>query len=397
MSGRIAESYQRFGLPRFLAAIGLLGLSSSFATAEKPQKFWVFVGTYTGGTNNGKGIYRFEFDAATGKMSHRALAAETKNPSFLAVHPNRRFLYAVGELDSFQGKKNSGAISAFIIDPKTGDFTLLNQQPSGGAGPCHLVVDKEGKHVLAANYSGGSVCVLPIEAHGRLGKATAFIQHHGAGVNKERQEGPHAHSINLDAANRFAVVADLGLDKVMVYRFDSEKGTLAPSDPPSADISPGSGPRHFAFHPDGRHAYVINELASTVTTMDYDAARGLLKPTQTISTLPGDFRGDTTCAEVQVHPTGKFLYGSNRGHNSIAVFSIDADTGRLTATGHQAQDIKTPRNFCIDPTGGYLLVANQDSSSIVVFRINDKTGEPTSVGAKVEVPMPVCLKAVPSG
>src|SRR5207248_1874490 len=209
--------------------------------------------------------------------------------------------------------------------------------------------------------------------------------------------GPHAHSINLDAANRFAFAADLGLDKVLIYRFDPDKHTLDANDPAAADIAPGSGPRHFAFHPDGRHAYVINELTSTVTAMDYDSNQGLLKPMQNISTLPGDFRGETTCAEVQVHPSGKFLYGSNRGHNSIAVLTIDPETGRLTAAGHQSQDIKTPRNFGIDPTGTFLLVANQDSNSIVVFRINGQTGELTLSRSKVEVPMPVCVKMMPAG
>jgi 6-phosphogluconolactonase len=386
------------GLFGFLAGLTLLVFSSVlvFAEGEKPEKFWVYVGTYTGGASGSKGIYRFDLDPATGQLTHRALAAETKNPSFLAIHPNHRFLYAVGELESFQGK-SSGAISAFAIDPRTGNLTLLNQQPSGGSGPCHLVVDKAGKHVLAANYSGGSVCVIAIEADGRLGRQTAFVQHHGSSVNKQRQEGPHAHSINLDAANRFAFVADLGLDKIMIYRYDADRGTLKANDPPSTDITPASGPRHFAFHPDGRHAYVINELVSTVTAMDYDPERGVLKPIQTVSTLPKGFKGETTCAEVQVHPSGKFLYGSNRGHDSIAVFAINAGTGRLTPLGHQGQDIKTPRNFGVDPTGAYLLVANQDSSSMVVFRINAETGELTPIGTKVEVPMPVCVKMLAVG
>ena len=232
---------------------------------------------------------------------------------------------------------------------------------------------------------------------GRLGPASAFIQHHGASVNKQRQEGPHAHSINLDPANRFAVVADLGLDKIMVYQYDAARGTLKANDPPSTEISAGSGPRHFAFHPDGRHAYVINELASTITAMNYDQERGVLKPIQTVSTLPRGFSGENTTAEVQVHPSGKFLYGSNRGHNSIAVFAIDAESGRLTAAGHQGQDIKTPRNFGIDPTGKYLLVANQDSNGMVVFRVNAQTGELAPTGTKVEVPMPVCVKMLPAG
>src|SRR5262249_21803935 len=269
-----------------------------------------YVGTYTE-PGKSEGIYRFDLDASTGELKNQALAGEVKNPSFLAIHPSRQFLYAVGELDKFQGK-NSGAVSAFSIDPKTGDLKLLNQQPSGGAGPCHLVVDKAGKHVLAANYSGGSVCVLPITGDGKLGTATAFQQHHGSSVNKQRQEGPHGHSVNLDASNKFAVVADLGLDKLMIYQYDAHKGTLTPNHPPATDIDPGSGPRHFAFHPDGRHAYAINELASTVTALEYDPEHGTLKPIQTVSTLPAGYTGETTCAEVQVHPSGKFLYGSNR-------------------------------------------------------------------------------------
>jgi 6-phosphogluconolactonase len=381
-----------------LAFLGLVLASASqpaFSEEDKPQKYWVYVGTYTGGPADSKGIYRFDLEATTGQLTHRSLAAETKNPSFLAIHPNHRFLYAVGELDKFQGK-SSGAISAFAIDSKTSDLTLLNQQSSGGAGPCHLIVDKEGKNVLAANYSGGSVCVLPIGADGKLGTATAFQQHRGSSINKSRQEGPHAHSINLDPANRFAFVADLGLDKIMVYKYDSDKGTLTPNDSPATEIAPGSGPRHFAFHPNGRHAYVINELASTITAMEYDSERGILNPTQTISTIPKGYDGDTTTAEVQVHPSGKFLYGSNRGHNSISVFTIAANSGRLTAAGHQSQKIKIPRNFGIDPTGKFLLVANQDSNSIVVFHIDPKTGELTATGSKVEVPAPVCVKMMPA-
>jgi 6-phosphogluconolactonase len=234
--------------------------------------------------------------------------------------------------------------------------------------------------------------VLPILSEGGLGEASAVVHHRGSSVNKQRQEAAHAHSINLDAANRFAFVADLGLDKVMIYRYDAEKGKLTENDPPSVSVEPGSGPRHFAFHPDGRHAYVINELASTVTAMDYDPERGVLKPIQTVTTLPDGFKGENTTAEVQVHPSGKFLYGSNRGHNSIAAFKIDADKGELTPLGRQGQGIKIPRNFGIDPTGKYLLVANQDSNSMVVFRIDVETGELAPTETKVEVPMPVCVK-----
>lgn len=378
-----------------LASVGLArSQAPAPETAIKTGKLWVYVGTYTGRVS--KGIYRFEMDLATGRLTDKALAGETANPSFLAIHPSQRFLYAVGELANFGGKK-TGAVSAFAIDPKTGDLKLLNQQSSKGPGPCYLVTDRQGKHVLAANYGGGSVCVLPVGADGRLGEATAFIQHHGKGADPKRQEAPHAHSINLDAANRFAFVADLGLDKIMVYRFDGAKGTLTPNDPPAASVAPGAGPRHFAFHPDGHHAYVINEMKSTVTAFGYDPEHGVLKSLQSISTLPNGYSGNTTTAEVQVHPSGKFLYGSNRGHDSIAVFAIDPRSGELSFVAHQTHHIKTPRNFGIDPTGTYLVVANQDGNSLVVFRIDPKTGVLTPTGTEVEVPMPVCVKMMPKG
>jgi 6-phosphogluconolactonase len=379
----------------------LLALASAAFAEARPApgkeaaagKLLVYVGTYTN-SRKSKGIYRLELDLASGKLTAPALAAEAADPSFLAIHPGRRFLYAVGELASFRGKK-SGVVSGFAIDPKTGDLTLLNHQPSEGAGPCHLVVDRAGKHVLAANYGGGSACVLPIEDDGRLGKATAFVQHKGSGVNPDRQKEPHAHSINLDAANRFAFVADLGLDKVFVYRFDKASGTLTPNDPPAAAVAPGAGPRHFAFHPTGRYAYVINELDSTVTAFDYDAKRGALKPVQTVTTLPEGFKGKSWTAEVVVHPSGKFVYGSNRGHDSIAVFRVDAKTGQLTPAGHQSDRIKTPRNFAIDPTGAWMLVANQASDSVIVFRIDPDTGRLEPTGQAAEVPVPVCVRMMP--
>ncbi len=369
------------------------------ARAEKDAgKYWVFVGTYTEGKHQSKGIYRFELDPATGNLSHRALAAESKNPNFLAIHPNHKYLYAVGDFEKSEGRQRD-AVSAFAIDPKKGNLTLINQQPSGhfrgsaedySQGPCHVTVDREGKHVLVANYEGGSACVLPIRSDGGLAEATSLVHHQGHSVNKQRQEAAHAHSINLDAANHYAFVADLGLDKVKGYRYDADRGTLAEN--ADLEVTPGSGPRHFAFHPDGRHAYVINELASTVTAMDYDPELGVLKAIQTVSTLPEDFKGENTTAEVQVHPSGKFLYGSNRGHNSIAVFQIDAKSGKLTPKGRQGSDIKIPRNFGIDPNGKFLLVANQEGDSMVVFRINAETGELAPTETKVEVPMPVCVK-----
>jgi 6-phosphogluconolactonase len=362
--------------------------------AAKATKFWVYIGTYTRDKSKSKGIYRCEFDAATGKLSEPMLAAKMVDPSFLALHPSNRYLYAVGEVDNFDGK-SSGAVTAFSIDPASGELKQLNQKPSDGAAPCHIVVDRQGKNVLFANYSGGSAGVLRIEDDGSLGARSAFVQHSGKSADPGRQEGPHAHSINLDAANHFAFVADLGLDQVLVYRFDSDKGTLAKNEPPYAKVEAKSGPRHFAFHPSGRYAYVINEMANTVTALKYDADKGVLTPMQTISTLPAGYDKPTWTAEVQVHPSGKFLYGSNRGHNSIAVFTIDDKSGKLTAAGHQAEGIKTPRNFGIDPTGEFVLVANQDGDSILVFRVDGQTGALQFSGEKVEVGKPVCVKFMP--
>jgi 6-phosphogluconolactonase len=383
---RFQHSVVAYGL-----ALACLAHTASAASADEPAKdgkLWVYVGTYTQGAS--KGIYRLEMDLATGRLTPKGLVAETTNPSFLALHPTHRFLYAVNEVG--EPGKQDGAVSAFAIDAASGTLHLLNRQSSGGAGPCHLVVDRRGKHVLVANYGGGSVAVLPIGRDGRLGEATARIQHEGSSVNRQRQEGPHAHSINLDPANRFAFAADLGLDKVLIYRFDADKGTLTPNDPPSVSVAPGSGPRHFTFHPDGRHAYVINELANTVTAFRYDPERGTLQPIQTISTLPAEYKGDTGTAEVQAHPSGKFLYGSNRGQNSIVAYTIAPDTGKLSYVANQGQDVKIPRNFAIDPSGTYAIVANQDANSLVVFRIDRQTGALTPTGNRAEVPVPVCVK-----
>jgi 6-phosphogluconolactonase len=359
--------------------------------APMTGKLWTYVGTYTGAKS--KGIYRFEFDPATGKLAGRELVAETPNPTFLAIHPNKRFLYAVNEIANHKDKK-SGAISAFAVDPKTGGLTLLNQQPTVGDGPCHLVLDKDGKNVLAANYGGGSTCVVPIAADGKLGEGAEFVQHKGSSVDKKRQEGPHAHCVDLDAANHFAFVCDLGLDKVLIFKFDPTKGKLMPNEPPSVSLKGGAGPRHIAFHPNGHFAYVNNELDSTVTAMSYDAAQGALKSLQTLSTLPKQVAGNST-AEVEVHPSGKFVYVSNRGHNSIAIFAVDPRTGELAAAGHQSKGIKTPRNFAIDPSGAYMIVANQDGDSLVVFQIDAKTGELAPTGIEAEVPVPVCVRFIP--
>jgi 6-phosphogluconolactonase len=383
---------------RYLFFAWVITMSASIASvgpvsAQEDQgarHFGVYVGTYTG-VKKGKGIYLCRLDTAAGKLSSPELAAETVNPSFLAIHPSRRFLYAVGEMSTFSGKK-CGAVSAFAIAPGNGMLSLLNQVSSAGAGPCHLVVDKTGKCVLVANYSGGSVAALPIHEDGRVGEATAFIQHTGSSVDPKRQKGPHAHSINLDPANRFAFAADLGLDKVLIYRFDPSKGSLVPNDPPSASVKPGGGPRHFAFHPSGRFAYVINEMGNTVTAFAYDAARGALTELQMVPTLPEGFQGESYTAEVQVHPSGKFLYGSNRGHDSIAVFAINENSGALRLVEIQPTQGKWPRNFGIDPTGSYLLAANERSDTIVVFRIDPQSGRLNPTGQVVEVPAPACVK-----
>jgi 6-phosphogluconolactonase len=360
--------------------------------AADPPLLRVYIGTYTG--EKSEGIYCVELDSATGKpVGEPRVVARTKNPSFLAIHPSRKYLYAVSEIADLNGKK-TGGVSAFAIDAKTGDLQELNQQPSGGAGPCHLVTDREGRCVLVANYGGGSVASLPIEADGRLGEPATVIQHEGKSVNPRRQEAPHAHSINVDAENRFAVAADLGLDKVLVYRLDSQSGKLQPHDPPSTSVAPGSGPRHFAFHPSGRYAFVINEMLSTLTSFQWDAEQGTLTEVHTVPTLPAGISENNSTAEVQVHPSGAFVYGSNRGHDSIAAFRFDEETGKLQPIGHRATLGKTPRNFGIDPSGRWLLAANQQSDTICVFLIDSKSGKLSPTGVTIEVPSPVCVKFV---
>ena len=384
-----------------------MSVSSGFA-GEKGQlalanvsfngssKYRVYIGTYTNGDS--KGIYRCTLNMKDGSLTNLKLAAESVNPSFLAIHPNRRFLYAVNEVSDFQGKTNNGGVSAFAINRKTGKLTLLNQQSTGGASPCHLVVDAAGKNVLVANYHGGSIAAFCIGQDGSLSKATTFIQHTGGSrVISPRQDEPHAHSINLDAANRFAFVADLGLDKVLVYRFDTQRGTLVPNEPAGVTVPPGGGPRHFAFHPNGKTAYVINEITSTVTAFQYNKQRGVLKPFQTLSTLPAGFDGRTSTADVQVHPSGQFLYGSNRGHDSITIYTIDNTSGRLTYVENQKLLGQTPRNFAMDPAGRYLLAECQKDGFIETFRIDPNSGRLKSLGKSVSVPSPVCVKMIPLG
>jgi 6-phosphogluconolactonase len=372
-----------------MAACMMCVWAGDLSPAQANDQIRVYLGTYTRAES--KGIYLAQLDLATGKLSQPKLVAEVKNPSFLAFHPTGKYLYAIGEMADFEGQK-TGAVSALAIDPQTGGLTLLNQQSSGGAGPCHVSVDATGRCALVANYGGGSVACLPIGPEGRLTPATAFIQHHGSSVNVKRQAGPHAHSINVDPANRFAFVADLGIDKVLVYRLDATAGTLVANDPAGVDLKPGAGPRHFAFHPSTRWAYVINELDSTVTAFQYDAGRGTLTTQQNISTLPAGCTEPNFPAEVQIHPSGRFLYGSNRGHNSIAMFALDQESGKLTFLGCESTQGKHPRNFGIDPSGRYLVAANMETNNIVVFRIDPQTGRLQPTGSTVELSMPTCVK-----
>jgi 6-phosphogluconolactonase len=372
-----------------LALIALLLPCPSLQAADSNSLFHVYIGGYTGPKN--RGIQHAQFDSTAGTLSAPELAAELTNPSFLAIHPDRQKIYAAGEV--FKGGK-SGTVTALAIDPKSGRLTQLNQQSSEGSGPCHLSVDKSGRNVLIANYGSGSVACLPLDNDGRLGAATSAIQHTGSSVNPQRQKEPHAHWIDTDAANRFALACDLGLDKVLIYDFNPRGGVLRAATPAFTTTKPGAGPRHLAFHPNGRFAYVINELDSTVVAYAWDAQAGKLSELQRLSTLPEGFTGNSSCAEIVVHPSGKFLYGSNRGHDSIAVFSLDGITGRMTAVQHESTQGKTPRFFAIDPTGRWLLACNQGSDSIVLFRIDAQSGRLTPTGQKIEVSSPVCLAFV---
>lgn len=359
-------------------------------TRAAQQKYLVYVGTYT--NHGSKGIYAFRLDSETGKLTSLGLAAEAAQPSFLAVDSSGRFLYAANETANYKDQP-TGAVSAFAINPKTGKLSFLNEVPSRGEDPAHIALNRTDRYALVSNYTGGSVAVFPVLKDGRLGEASGFAQHQGSSVNPQRQKGPHAHAIALSPDNRFAVVADLGLDQLLVYGFDAAKGTLG-AKPQIVTASPGAGPRHLVFSSDGRFLYAVNELQSTVVTYSYDSATGALHELQTISTLPKGFSGSNTAAEIEIHPSGQFLFASNRGDDSIAVFAIDSLTGTLTQVETHATGGKTPRNFAIDPSGSWLLAANQDSDDIVVFRIERKTGRLTPTGDLFQVSSPTCLKFV---
>jgi 6-phosphogluconolactonase len=371
----------------------VLSAARTFGDNSKAAQYFAFIGTYTAKTDS-KGIYSFHFDSGTGRLTSMAVAATTPDPSFLTVAHNEKYLYAVNELSEFGGKK-SGAVTSYSIDAKSGKLVQLNQVASGGADPCYVSFDQSGKYLLVANYTGGSVSTFPIAADGHIGPAAAIVQHTGSGPNKERQEGPHAHYSATSADNRFVFVVDLGLDEVVVYRFDPATGSLTPNDPPFAKLAPGAGPRHLAFHPNGKFAYVLNEVIPTVTALAYDSKSGSFSTLQTLSTIPKDFTAHNDTAEIVVHPSGKFLYASNRGHDSIAEFTIDPAKGTLTLAGDFPTQGKTPRNFALDPTGKFLLAANQESNNIVIFRIDQSTGALVATGQVAQVPAPVDIVFVP--
>jgi 6-phosphogluconolactonase len=366
-----------------------ISCAASYSAKAADGELLAYFGTYT---NNGKskGIYCYKLDLATGKLTSVGVTEGIKNPSFVAIHPSGNNLYAVSEVNDADGKPG-GAVSAFSLDRKTGALKALNHQSSEGTGPCYVLVDKTGKVALVANYGSGSIASLPINEDGSLNKAATAIQHEGSSVNQQRQAGPHAHSINVSADNRFAIAADLGLDKLLIYKLDAAKGTLTPNDPPFTKTPAGGGPRHFAFHPNGRFAYNCNEITSSVTAHAWDAQKGSLTEIQTISTLPEPTQGNST-AEIQVHPSGKFVYCSNRGHDSLAIFTVDEKTGQLTAAGHQKTLGRTPRNFGIDPTGRYIVACNQNTDNVAVFQVDQPTGKLSQVGDLMTVPAPVCVK-----
>ncbi len=367
----------------FVAASSLSAAEPATPGADKkPGVIWVYIGTYTG--EKSQGIYVSKLDPATGSLSKPELAGQMANPSYLAISPDHRFIYATGEYGPFKG---GSAIGAFSIGAE-GKLTALNTQPAGGGGPCYVVVDKTGKNALVANYGTGSAALLPIKADGSLEAPASVDQHPTVGANQ-----PHAHCIDVDSTNRFALCCDLGLDKVYVYKLDAEKGTLAANAPPAAMLPQKTGPRHLVFSPNGKFVYAINETALTVTAFTWDGEHGVLREIQTLSTLPEGFTGKgLSTAEIEIHPSGKFLYGSNRGHDSIVAYSIDESTGKLTLIGHTPTGGKTPRGFGIDPTGQWLIAGNQNSDTLVEFKIDPKTGQLSATGTTFELGAPVCVK-----
>lgn len=354
---------------------------------------YVYTGTYTRDMSfvegKAQGIYVLRMDT-TGSLTYSYVVSGVNNPSFLAFDLKRRYLYSVGET-------NDGTVYSFAVDAMTGGLTFLNQQPSYGDAPCYVSVDHSGRWVFVANYTSGSISVYPIQPDGSLGVASDTIQHEGSSVNPQRQEGPHAHCILATPDNRYVVVADLGLDRLMVYRFDAEQGKLTPNDPPWTATRPGSGPRQIAFHPNGQYAYVINELDSTVDACRYDSANGTFEIIQSVPSVPSAVGARNSGAAIRVDPSGRYVYASNRGHNSIAMYSINPATGTLFSLGQESTVGQTPRDFGIDPAGTFLLAANQASDTVMTFRIDPTTGRLLPTGKVADVATPVCVIFRPIG
>lgn len=379
-----------------LAMLGIT-LAGASVPLHAASSYLAYVGTYT--ASSSKGIYSFRFDPATGQLKAIGVAAELPNPSFLATDPQHRFLYAVTEMGPEPGAddyKKNGFVSSYSINRKTGALTFLNKVDAGGGGSCHLVVDKTGKMLFVANYGSGNVASFAIKADGSIGERTGFYQHSGSSVDPARQKGPHAHAVVLSPDNRFLFVPDLGTDQIKIYRVDAQKGTFAPNDPASAPVKAGYGPRHFAFGHGAKYAYALCEMGSSVAVFSYNPATGSLTPVQTISNLPEGFKGEDNSAEIEVDRSGRFLYASNRGNDSITVYAIDPAKGTLTKVEVVPTQGKTPRNFALDPTGKYLIAANQDSSTMVVFSVDPKDGRLKPAGQPIDTPSPIAILFVPA-
>ncbi len=363
----------------------------------------VFIGTYTEpilfGTGKvlhgkGKGIYSYRMNTDTGSLEYLSLIPGVKNPSYLHVTPDKKTLFCVHEQKT-PDKKSGGEVSSFSISREKQDYKFLNTQPTFGADPCHITLDCTGRFLFTANFMSGSVSVHPVNPDGRLGEASDFRQHYGSSIDPVRQSSPHAHAVTVSMDNRFVFVPDLGLDAVAVYEFDDKRGTLAPREDLTVKETPGAGPRHIIFHPDGRNAFLINELDCTISSYRYDPDTGQLSAAGTISTLPESYEGENTCAHLQITPCGTYIYGSNRGHDTIAAFEFDPVSQALKPVGHFPTMGKNPRFFTVDPSGRFLLAANQDSDSIVVFAINKDTGKLFFTGLEIFVPTPVCIVIIP--
>ena len=381
---------RRQSIQTIAAGAALMTLPHSLQAQTSSKEYWMFVGTYTSG--DAGGIFTCKFNATDGSLSKTANSGGITNPSFIALSPNHQYLYSVSEVSNFNGER-SGGISAFKVDLQIGNLTPLNQQSTKGQGPCYVTVDQTGKWVLAANYGSGNVCLLPVNEDGSLAWAARVHQHEGSSVNPSRQSGPHAHCIVISPDNKYAFSADLGTDSIFGYELDLVKGELIPLDP--VKTKPGSGPRHFAFHPNNKLAFSIQELDSTITSYQYEAEFGFLTSVQTVSSLPVGYSAANSCADIHVHPNGKFVYGSNRGHDTIVIYAVNEETGEMTPVQHESTRGETPRNFAIDPTGEFLLAENQKSNTIHVFRIDGETGLLTHTGNELEIPSPVCIQFAP--